>query len=459
MLSPARVAAFEVLLKIETESAYSSELLHSDRVALLSPADRGLCMEIVMGVLRWRSRLDADIARFSFTPFRKLDLEVLTALRMGAYQLQFLERVPARAAINESVELVKHSRKASAAGLANAVLRKIPKTSTADRAALHAVAPPSSAAGPDRSSEELAREFAHPVGLVERWWRQYGGAVAVDICRFNQQVPVTALRLSDPSLEDKLRSAGAELAPGAIVSAARRVLRGDPTHTRAYSSMRVTVQDEASQLVAALVGRGRRILDCCAAPGGKTAAIADRNPEADIIAADLHAHRARLMRRLVRAANVRIIAADARALPVSGAFDRILVDAPCSGTGTLARNPEIKWRLKPADLAGLHARQVGILRGALQHLAPGGRLVYATCSLEPEENEAVIDEVLGSVAPPSSAAGPARIVDIREILGELHANGELAWPDLESLTRGPCLRTVPGVHPCDGFFAAVLEKH
>jgi 16S rRNA (cytosine967-C5)-methyltransferase len=203
------------------------------------------------------------------------------------------------------------------------------------------------------------------------------------------------------------------------------------------------------------VGSGTRILDCCAAPGGKTAAIAERNPQAEITAVELHEHRARLMRQLVKAANVQILTADVRALPVSDGFDRVLADVPCSGTGTLARNPEIKWRLTPDHLAALHNCQVEILRAALEHLAPGGLLVYSSCSLEPEENQAVIE----AVAPASSPAGPVRVVDIHEVIETLAQQGELALPEISAITSGPFLRTIPGVQQCDGFFAAILERH
>jgi 16S rRNA (cytosine967-C5)-methyltransferase len=158
------------------------------------------------------------------------------------------------------------------------------------------------------------------------------------------------------------------------------------------------------------------------------------------------------MRRLVSVAHVRIVVADARALPVNGGFDRILVDVPCSGTGTLARNPEIKWRLKPEDLSGLQESQAAILSAALHHLLPGGRLIYSSCSLEPEENEAVIERVL------TQANGAVRLLDCRDELERLQRESELAWPEVESLLSGRFLRTVPGAHPCDGFFAAVLEK-
>jgi 16S rRNA (cytosine967-C5)-methyltransferase len=450
-LSSARLCAFEILLRVDTQQAYASELLHSQRTAALSAADRGLCTEIVMGVLRWRSLLDAHIAALSFTPFHKLDREVLTALRLGAYQIEFLSRVPARAAVTESVELVKQARKSSAAPLVNAVLRKLAKAGAHPR--------PASSRSP-QGAVAMAREFAHPQWLVERWIANYG-ETTTRICAFDQSVPTNAVRFVDSAATAELGDANIELAPGALMTSARRVISGDPAHTRAHAEGRVFIQDEASQLVAALVGRGNRILDCCAAPGGKTGAIALRNPQAEIIAADLHEHRARLMRRLVRAPNVRVIAADACALPVTGTFDRVLVDVPCSGTGTLARNPEIKWRLKPEDLTDLHSRQVRILRAALGHLAPAGRLVYASCSLEPEENEAVVEEVLGESGDKiatSEERSRVRLVNCRDELLRLQSEGELARPDVDSLSKGSFLRTVPGVHPCDGFFAAILEK-
>ncbi len=200
-----------------------------------------------------------------------------------------------------------------------------------------------------------------------------------------------------------------------------------------------------------LVGTGSRLLDCCAAPGGKTAALAVRNPTAQIIAAELHPHRADLLRKRVRAPNVQVITADALALPLRGGFDRVLADVPCSGTGTLARNPEIKWRLTPEDLVDLHARQAGILRAALQQLAPGGRAVYSTCSLEREENQDVVEEVLRDT--PSY-----QVRDCREELQRLRETGELVWDNLDSLLSGKFLRTLPGVQPCDGFFAAVIER-
>ena len=438
-VSPARAAAFDILLRIEQQNAYASELLHSQRLDPLSSADRGLATELVMGVLRWRSRLDQAIAAAASRSLQRLDIEVLVALRLAAYQLRYLSRVPARAAINESVDLVKRARKASAAPFANAVLRKL--ASQEPEPPVQSVA----------SAAQLAQEFAHPEWLVERWGEQFGLMLAESICRHDQRIPATAIRLDTAEVESELKSEGIELAPGALLISARMVNSGDVTQTRAYREGRVFIQDEASQLVAALVGEGSRLLDCCAAPGSKTAALASRNPSAEIVAAELHPHRADLLRQRVRAQNVEVITADATNLQLGCDFDRVLADVPCSGTGTLARNPEIKWRLKLQDLTDLHARQAAILRAALQQLAPGGRAVYSTCSLEPEENQAVVEEVV-------HGASEFSLLDCREELERLRAESELAVSDLDSLLDGKYLRTVPGVQQCDGFFAAVMER-
>lgn len=485
--SPARAAAFEILLRIETTDAYASELLHSSRFAKLSPADHGLLTELVMGVLRWRGVLDNKIAEHYGRPptdgpasreipalvathatrtghpdrtLGKLDLEVVTALRLGAYQILFLDRVPRHAAVNESVELVKSAQKRSAAGLVNAVLRKI-----------------------KRAPSDLDSSSAHPDWLVERWTRIYGSDAVREICEYNNTAPEQAIRIAgaeavelrstgqtgtspprhakggrigDPGsaptwFVDELRDEGIQLEPGKLLSSAFRVNSRDITRSQAFRERRLIIQDEGSQLVGLLVGRGKNILDCCAAPGGKTRIMAERNPEARVVAMEFHPQRAAILRKLVPADNVHVVAADARKMPFRGKFDRILVDAPCSGTGTLARNPEIKWRLRPEDLLRLQGYQVEILRVAMTQVSRGGRIIYSTCSLESEENSAVVEQALETDA-------PFRLVDCRDQLQELRVSGELVWEEVESLMSGPYLRTIPGVHPCDGFFAAILEK-
>lgn len=456
-ISPARVAAYEILLRVEQQNSYASELLHSTRYQTLSGLDHGLATEVVLGVLRWRSLLDSEIAQVSSTLLPKLDREVLTSLRMAVYQLLFLERVPGHAAVDDSVDLVKRARKRSAVPFVNALLRKI--TGSGERfeslrQEMRLRAAGAESADPraeEESADRLAQRYAHPLWLVERWAGSYGMERARAICRHDQQVPVTALRLRDAEAARELADADVLLRPGQLLSRAWTVESGDVTHTAAFRQGRVAIQDEASQLVALLVGRANNILDCCAAPGGKTALIADRNPNSRITAVDLHPNRALQLRRLANNSNVRIIAADARALPFNASFDAVLTDVPCSGTGTLSRNPEIKWKLQPEDLGDLQTRQLAILSSAMERVASGGRLVYSTCSLESEENEAVVDNAL------KNHQG-FRLGDCRMDLEELRSGGELAWPDLDSLLSGPYLRTIPGLHPCDGFFAAVLKK-
>jgi len=445
-VSPARAAAFEILLRVETTAAYASELLHAPRFAKLSLADHGLLTELVMGVLRWRGVLDRHIAEHSAQPLAKFDLEVLTALRLGAYQLLFLDRVSTHAAVNESVELVKQARKRSAAGMVNAVLRKIDKGSR------------------DRN------DLSHPDWLVERWTQTYGSGVARKICYYDNSAPKQVIRVSSITHPSKTAKGGASLSgesrvldhdtlgadgvclePGKLLAAAFAVTSGDIRQTKAFRERRLIIQDEASQLVALLVGKGDTILDCCAAPGGKTRIIAEQNPDSMVIAMELHPHRAALLKKLVAAGNIRVVAADVRKFPLNDQFDRVLVDAPCSGTGTLGRNPEIKWRLKPEDISRVQSYQIEILSTAMDQVAPNGRVIYSTCSLEPEENETVVEKSL-------SANSDFRLIDCRGELERLRNDEELVFTDVESLLSGPYLRTIPGVHPTDGFFAAILER-
>jgi 16S rRNA (cytosine967-C5)-methyltransferase len=449
-VSAARAVAFEILLRIEREDSYAAELLHSAPLAKLSSRDHGLATELVMGVLRWQSLLDQRLAVASSQKIERLDAEVMAALRLGVYQLQFLSRVPARAAIFESVELVKAARKRSATSFVNAVLRKIAGAGAKD---------PFAQIGNSPDALTLAHSAAHPAWLVGRWTEHYGLEAARQICVHDQTVPGIYIHdnQSDEVKSDgatvvaELAQAGVTVAPGRLLSAARRVLAGDVTSTRAYQQGQITIHDEASQLVAVLAGRGETILDCCAAPGNKTALVARRNPQSAVFATELHPHRAQLLQNLNRLPNVYVVAADARHLPFARTFDRILADVPCSGTGTLARNPEIKWRIKVEDLHDLQSRQIAILKSALRQLAAGGRLVYSTCSLEREENEAVVEAALDGTI-------EFKVADFKVELEQLRQSGEMAWQDIASLLAGPYLRTIPGVHPCDGFFAALIER-
>ena len=444
MIAPARRTAFRILLRIATTDAHSDELLRSREVDALSAQDRNLTTTIVLGTLRWQLSLDAQIRPLLARPNTKLTPETAVALRMAAYQLQHLERVPAHAVLNDTVELVKQGRERGAAGMVNAVLRKI------------AAQPRWQAPGSLTSPKDIAAAWSHPEWLVERWVQRYGAEAAESICRWDQEPAGVTLRLR-PASEPSLSSL--DLEPGAFLARARRLLRGDPR--AGLQSGHIRIQDEASQLVAEMAAAAapdaEHVLDTCAAPGGKTVILAERLPASEIIAVDASLRRLEVMQRTLPPSlrhKIRFEPADAAKLHLQPTRGLILCDVPCSGTGTLARNPEIRLRLEPAELKRQQARQIAILRAALPGLAPGGRLVYSTCSLEPEENEAVVNEVV------SSAAG-TRLIPVAGLLDTLLANGVLTPSGRELLriaTDGACLRTIPGVLPCDGFFAAVLER-
>ena len=406
-ITPSRLAAFEILRLVGEGKGHSDELLHSARVDALSPEDRNLTTALVMGVLRWQIALDARVRSLLQRPEQRLAEPVAIALRLGAFQLLHLERIPAHAALSESVELCRAAGEPHATGMVNAVLRKL---AAAQRPGVRI----------HESVAAFAERLGHPRWLVERWVAAYGREAALKICEADQKEPVEASMFSES--------------------------KGD-----------MPQMDDGSRLVAELAAAAmpgaRRVWDCCAAPGGKTLVLARRLGSAGVLASDVSARRlaqteARL-RRYAYAERVQFRVADTiDTKGVEGEFDLILCDVPCSGTGTLAGNPEIRQRLKVEDLARQAERQRGILAGALQRLAPGGRLVYSTCSLEPEECEDVVGAMTG-----------VRRLPVEALLGELAKQGVLAdGVELGSAVREGALRTLPGMHACDGFFAVVLER-
>lgn len=453
-ISASRRIAFEILGRVETEGAYASDLLHAELDSRVSRADAALATEITLGVLRWRGLLDSLLEHYTGKRVAKFDLPVLIALRMGLYQIRFLERVPPRAAVNESVELVKRARKSSAAPLVNAVLRRVAGEASppADR-----FLPP----GLSRS-EHLAILHSHPLWLVEKWLASFGESRTLVLLAADNRPPRLSLALRDPSqmneIAVELRQAGLEVEPGAFCNSTLAVTGGSPSSTPAFHRGDISIQDEASQAVPLLldVRAGDRVLDLCAAPGGKTPPLARAaGSRGLVLAADRHAHRLRAMRahfERVGLDAVKIIELDAETpLPFGAVFDRILVDAPCSGTGTLSRHPEIRWRLRPEQLAELHSLQVRILANALASLGPGGRLVYSTCSLEAEENEEVIAEALAT----APAMRPVPAPDVARALAPHLLPG---CEPAALVDSSGCFRTFPGEQPADGFFAALIER-
>lgn len=391
-ISPARLAAFNILRQVES-GAFSSILLAAEEPKL-QPADRALCHELVLGVLRWQLLLDKIVEHYSKRSVERLDLPVRIALRLGLYQLRFLTRIPASAAVNESVSLVRNAKLSSATAFVNALLRRAIREAEYDPASV--VSDP---------LERIAVQTSHPLWLIERWARSFGLAEAEAFARANNTMPPTAFRVvrsqaNESEVLAKLTDAGATLEESKVTENAWRVSGATSMLRELAAAGKIYLQDEASQLVAQVLDlkSGERALDLCAAPGGKTTLIADRAENALVIAADRSA--ARMVTVTATTAlhglnGIKPVLLDAtEKLPFAPeSFDKVLVDAPCSGTGTLRRNPEIRWRLAPDDIGRFASQQKQILTNAARVMKPGGRLVYSTCSVEREENEEVIEGV------------------------------------------------------------------
>lgn len=424
-ISPARLTAFRILQQVET-GAFSSVLLAAEEPQLQA-ADRALCHELVLGVLRWQLHLDKIVEHFAQRRVENLDAAVRIALRLGLYQLRFLTRIPASAAVDESVSLVRAARLNSATAFVNAVLRRATREADYDPSA-----------GVSDPLERIALETSHPVWLIDRWAKSFGLAETESFARANNTVPPTVFRTviaqaNQADLLNRLGSAAAALETSDIADGAWRVSGATAMLRELSQTGRIYLQDEASQLVAQMVEARRDdlVLDLCAAPGGKTTYIADRTKDkATVIAADRSAGRMATLVETTRLHGLKaikpVLLDAAESLPFKpGTFDKVLVDAPCSGTGTLRRNPEIRWRLSADEIPALAAKQNQILSNAAEMVKPRGRLVYSTCSVELEENEEVIQGFLAR--------------DDRFRL----ANTVRTWPQREG---------------CDGFFIAAFER-
>jgi 16S rRNA (cytosine967-C5)-methyltransferase len=441
-----------VLERVEDAGAYADLALHAALERSRLPAgDRALATELVYGTLRWRGRLDFALAHALGRGLDEIEPRVANLLRLGAYQLLLLDRVPDAVAVSESVRLARGAGLERAAGLVNAALRRLAR----ERDAIPL---------PDLEDDplgHLVHALSIPSWIAARWIAAYGAEDAARLAHAsNAQAPrsVRANRrlVSRDALLAELRerfpdAQACRFAPDGIrLGRGSPEQAGRPAHDPAFLAGRMTIQDEASQVVVEWLDPqpGERVLDACAAPGAKATAIAERLGEAgEVIGLDRHPRRLELLARDARRlalANVRIQRADA-SRPLGGlfaaaSFDRILVDAPCSGLGALRRNPDARWRLQPDALERLAAVQRAILLRVRPLLVPGGVLVYSTCTLAPEENEAVIDAFLEEAPEFRRAPAPPPA----SIAGLVGADGHL--------------RTLPHRHGIDGFFAARLER-
>lgn len=448
MIGPARSAALAGLRAVNEGHTTLPDALASLRERLPDQRDTALASEILIGTLRWRARLDHAIATRSSRPPDRLDPAVLDVLRLGAYQLLYLDRIPASAAVHDAVSLAKAHGMSAASGLVNAVLRRIADPRTRP-------SPPSVPRSAARNEwiDYLSTTWSHPQWLVARWLDHLGRDRAEARLRYAQSpAPVT---LRPRSAADRARmlaafdEAGVVVEPAPLAPQALKVASGNPWHARQAEGLFV-VQDEASQLVArfAGAGRGHRVLDVCASPGGKATLMADvMGGTGLVVAADLRPARMRLLRHAVAqsaARNVRLVRHDAsHTLPYADRFDLVLVDAPCSGLGTLRRDPDVKWRRSEADLAAFAHTEGRLLAQAAKVVKPGGRLVYATCSSEPEENDEVARWFLETHRgfQPDAPGNPWRTPPLAGLI-----------------TPEGWLRTLPERDGLDAFFAAAFRR-
>jgi 16S rRNA (cytosine967-C5)-methyltransferase len=448
MTAPARTAAYHALRAVAANREDLPTALARSRSHLDDDRDRGLAAEIVTGTLRWQRSLDHLVEHFARRPLAKLDKDVLVILRLSLYQLLHLDRVPASAVVDDAVDLTRGARKQSASGFVNAVLR----TMLRQRRNLPLPARPDLPEDQAAAIQYLGITHSHPDWLVTRWLERYGLDRAERWVRFNNETPpltirANRLRVTRDELRVTLAAQGVETeltryAPDGLV-----VTDGNPLHAEANDGS-FFVQDEASQLVSLVVGArpDERVLDLCASPGGKTTAMAaDMNDTGAIVASDVRSRRLNLLRETVEISGARHVhvvhVPSAGPLPFGVTFDRVLVDAPCSGLGTVRRDPDIRWRRSAADLPNLARDQVALLQRAAEAVARGGRLVHATCSSEPEENEQVVDRFL------------KEHTDFE--LVDLHGESSILDPLVDD--RG-MMRTLPFTHGLEAFFAAALRR-
>lgn len=438
-MTSVRVRAARALVAVDKQRrTLAAELDHARR-ELHDERDRALLLELTAGVCRWRAELDAVIEQCSSRPLAAIDLETLATLRLALYQLRHLDRIPDHAAVHGAVEAAKALAGDRAGGFVNGVLRGYLRT----QAAITLPPPP----GPDATRRQqltyLSVTCSHPKWLMARWLDRYGYEETAAWCAFNNQPPDITVRVLEPGVDAAtwLAARGLTAVSGSFAPDMARLAPGAWAEMTEDVRAGLAIQDEGSALVAQATGAqpGETVLDLCAAPGGKSVRLwKDMGLRGLLISSDLRPSRLHLLRQTLRAGGAppRVVALDGReALPFPPVFDRVLVDAPCSGLGTLRRDPDIKWSVTLEDLPALADTQCQMLTQAAAVVRPGGTLVYATCSSEPDENEHVVARFLAT----HDAFRPE------------------PWTGAGADEDG-ALRTRPGRHGLDAFFAARLVR-
>jgi 16S rRNA (cytosine967-C5)-methyltransferase len=448
MIGRARVAAYEILRRVSTGRADLPAAVADLRDTLADDRDRALATDIATGTERWLGAIDHLIAHYAARPTSKLDPEVVDILRLSIYQLLHLTRVPAAAVVDDGVELARRAGKRSAAGFVNAVLRNVSR----GRRALPLPPRPSDSTDREAALDYLSITLSHPRWLAARWLARVGLERAEAWMTFDNvpallTVRANPLRVTRDSLLERFREQAIDAHPARYAPDGIVIDRGSLREEAARGEF--VMQDEASQLVALLAGQepGPLVLDTCASPGGKATAIAMTLGIGErVIACDVRERRMALLRRTVHATgagNVRLVQADATApLPFRAQFSTVVVDAPCSGLGTLRRDPDIRWKRQEAELTSMSATQQRLLEHASTVVAPGGRLVYATCSSEPEENEQVV----------------AAFLDTHREFAAIRADLANEAIAAELVDASGHLRTEPDRHGLEFFFGAVFGR-
>lgn len=443
-----RAISLEILNEIENKDSSLDQLITKSfkRYRHLTPLDRSFLTELTYGTLRWRGKCDWFISRFSNKPFDKIDSRILNILRLGFYQLLFLTKTPPSAAVNESVNLAKEIRGKKGGGFVNAILRSYLRNKE-------------NISFSDLNKEPsvfLSVHYSHPLWLIERWLKEIGEEETIKVCNFNNKIPPLTLRTNTlktdrENLINRLKDKGLTPIPANFSEEGVYLLNPPPVSELPFLKEGLyIIQDEASQIVTLIMDPkpGEKILDACASPGGKTTHMAQKmENEGEIYALDINQVKLNLIKRLCQSLDIKIvktIKGDARK-PVSFLkeikFDKILADVPCTGFGTLRRNPDLKWRKKELDIKRLSELQYSILENVGCYVKEGGTLVYSTCTIFREENEDVIERFLDKHK-------EFKLEDTRSVLPE----------KLHIFVRDGYFKTFPPNDEMDGFFVARLLR-